>query len=92
MTGQTIEMVLIIWIVIAGLVVGALGRLAVPGPNPMSIGMTILVGLGGSIVGGIIGRLLFHRRGGIILSTLAAAGIVYLMQRNSHKKVSPPTP
>ncbi|MBV8960264.1 MAG: GlsB/YeaQ/YmgE family stress response membrane protein [Actinobacteria bacterium] len=81
-----------IWIVIAGLVVGALGRLAVPGPNPMSIGMTILVGLGGSIVGGIVGRVLFHRRGGIILSTLAAAGIVYLMQRNSHKKVGPPAP
>ena len=90
MAGQTIDMILIVWIVIAGLVVGALGRLAVPGPNPMSIGMTILVGLGGSIVGGIIGRVLFHRRGGIILSTLAAAGIVYLMQRNSHKKSAPP--
>ncbi|MBV9253839.1 MAG: GlsB/YeaQ/YmgE family stress response membrane protein [Actinobacteria bacterium] len=86
------EMILILWIVLAGLVVGALGRLAVPGPNPMSIGMTILVGLGGSIVGGIVGRVLFHRRGGIILSTLAAAGIVYLMQRNSHKKVGPPAP
>ncbi|MBV9255394.1 MAG: hypothetical protein JO054_14280, partial [Actinobacteria bacterium] len=47
---------------------------------------------GGSIVGGIVGRVLFHRRGGIILSTLAAAGIVYLMQRNSHKKVGPPAP
>ena len=92
MAGQTIDMILIIWIVIAGLVVGALGRLAVPGPNPMSIGMTILVGLGGSIVGGVIGRILFHRRGGIVLSTLAAAGIVYLMQRNSHKKVSPQAP
>ena len=90
MAGQTIDMILIIWIVIAGLVVGALGRLAVPGPNPMSIGMTILVGLGGSIVGGVIGRILFHRRGGIVLSTLAAAGIVYLMQRNSHKKASAP--
>ncbi|MBV8690769.1 MAG: GlsB/YeaQ/YmgE family stress response membrane protein [Actinobacteria bacterium] len=86
------DMILILWIVLAGLVVGALGRLAVPGPNPMSIGMTILVGLGGSIVGGIVGRVLFHRRGGIILSTLAAAGIVYLMQRNSHKKVGPPAP
>ena len=85
-------MILILWIVLAGLVVGALGRLAVPGPNPMSIGMTILVGLGGSIVGGIVGRVLFHRRGGIILSVLAAAGIVYLMQRNSHKKVGPPAP
>ena len=85
-------MILIIWIVIAGLVVGALGRLAVPGPNPMSTGMTILVGLGGSIVGGIIGRVLFHRRGGIILSVLAAAGLVYLMQRNSHRKGAPPAP
>jgi uncharacterized membrane protein YeaQ/YmgE (transglycosylase-associated protein family) len=80
-----------IW-VIFGLFIGALGRLAVPGPNPMSIGMTILVGMGGSILGGIVGRVLFHRRGSIILAVLASALIVYLMQRNQHRKVTPPGP
>ena len=38
-------------LVISGLVIGALGRLAIPGRNPMGIGMTILVGIGGSLIG-----------------------------------------
>ena len=74
-------MFFILGLILTGLIVGALGRLAVPGPNPMSIGMTILVGLVGSIVGGIIGRLIFGRPGGIILAVLCTAGIVYFMQR-----------
>lgn len=38
----------LISLVLTGLVVGALGRLAVPGPNPMSIVMTIAVGVAGA--------------------------------------------
>jgi uncharacterized membrane protein YeaQ/YmgE (transglycosylase-associated protein family) len=73
----------LISIVISGLIVGALGRLAIPGPNPMSIGMTIAVGIGGALVGGIIGSLITESAGVIlILEVLAAAGIVYLMQRS----------
>lgn len=72
----------IIFLILGGLIVGGLGRLAIPGPNPMSIGMTILVGIGGSVIGGLVGRLLFGRDGGgLILAVLAAAGIVYFMQR-----------
>ena len=73
----------LISIVISGLIVGALGRLAIPGPNPMSIGMTIAVGVGGALIGGIIGSLITESTGVIlILEVIAAAGIVYLMQRS----------
>lgn len=78
---------LIISLVISGLIIGALGRLAIPGPNPMSIGMTILVGIGGSLVGGLIGRAIFGENGNggsLLLAVLVAAGIVYLMQRRTH--------
>jgi uncharacterized membrane protein YeaQ/YmgE (transglycosylase-associated protein family) len=75
----------IIGLIISGLIVGALARLAIPGPNPMSIGMTIVVGIAGSFIGGIIGRVLFHSAGGgLILSVICAAAIVYFMQRRSH--------
>lgn len=77
---------LIVWIILSGLVIGALGRLVIPGPNPMSIGMTILVGIGGSIIGGLIGRVLFGRPGGIILAVLASALIVWLMQRSQQRR------
>ncbi len=72
----------IISIIISGLIVGALGRLAIPGPNPMSIGMTILVGIGGAFLGGLVAYLL--GASGVIvfiLQALGAALIVYLMQR-----------
>jgi uncharacterized membrane protein YeaQ/YmgE (transglycosylase-associated protein family) len=78
----------IIATVINGLIIGALGRLAIPGPNPMSIGMTILVGIGGALVGGLIGVALGAGSGIIIiLQILCAAGIVYLMQRRSRPVV-----
>jgi uncharacterized membrane protein YeaQ/YmgE (transglycosylase-associated protein family) len=80
-------MFFIIGLIISGLIVGALGRLAIPGPNPMSIGMTILVGIGGSFIGGLVGYFLFGRNsgGGLLLSVAGAALIVWLMQRNQHR-------
>jgi uncharacterized membrane protein YeaQ/YmgE (transglycosylase-associated protein family) len=78
----------IISLIITGLIIGALGRLAVPGPNPMSIGMTILVGIGGSFVGGLIAYLI---GGGLfiafVLEVLAAAAIIYFMQRRPNRVV-----
>jgi uncharacterized membrane protein YeaQ/YmgE (transglycosylase-associated protein family) len=72
----------LIALVLTGLIVGALGRLAIPGPNPMSIGATILVGLGGALLGGLVGVLLFGRNGGgIILAVAGAALIVWLLER-----------
>ena len=72
----------IIGLVITGAIFGALGRLAIPGPNPMSIGMTILVGIGGAFLGGLVAILL--GASGVlvfILQALGAALIVFLMQR-----------
>ena len=79
----------IILLVITGLVVGALGRLAIPGRDPMSIGQTILVGVGGSLVAGLIGRLLFGGRGGgFLLAVVCSAGIVYLIRRSRERHVA----
>jgi uncharacterized membrane protein YeaQ/YmgE (transglycosylase-associated protein family) len=79
----------IIVLVITGLIVGALGRLAIPGPDPMGIGETILVGIGGSLIAGLIGRLLFGGRGGgFILAVVCSAGIVYLIRRSRERRVA----
>ncbi|NNN19751.1 MAG: GlsB/YeaQ/YmgE family stress response membrane protein [Acidimicrobiaceae bacterium] len=83
---------LIIAMLVSGLVIGALGRLVVPGPNPMGIFHTILVGLAGSVVGGIIGRILFGVRYSyaiglsLAVSVLSTALIVYLIQRPRSRK------
>jgi uncharacterized membrane protein YeaQ/YmgE (transglycosylase-associated protein family) len=68
---------------LTGLVVGALGRLALPGPDPMTIWQTILVGIAGSFIAGLVWWLLFDRNGGgILLSVIFAALIVYLIRRS----------
>ena len=76
----------IIGLILSGLVVGALGRLAIPGPNPMSIGQTILVGVGGSLLAGLTVGLLFNRQAGLLLSVLGAALIVWLLQRGQARR------
>ena len=75
--------VYILLLALSGLIVGALGRLALPGPDPMGLLMTILVGLGGSFLAGLVSALVFGRNAaGIILSVLFATGIVYLIRRS----------
>ena len=76
----------IVLLIVSGLIVGALGRLAIPGPNPMSIPMTIAVGVGGTLLGGLVGQLVLGRPGGFLLSVLCAALIVWLVQRNKSKR------
>jgi uncharacterized membrane protein YeaQ/YmgE (transglycosylase-associated protein family) len=78
-------LMVIVSLVISGAIFGALGRLAIPGPNPMSIGMTILVGIGGAILGSVVGAVLGVTSPMIyfILQSLGAAAIVFLMQRRS---------
>ena len=46
------------WMV-AGLVVGAIARLLVPGRQNMSLVMTMVLGIVGALVGGFIGSMLF---------------------------------
>jgi len=48
----------LIWMMIIGLVVGALAKLIMPGRDPGGIFITMLLGIAGSLVGGVIGRLL----------------------------------
>lgn len=56
----------ILWMVISwavfGLVVGAIGRLLVPGEQSIGILPTMLLGIVGSFVGGILGAMLFMRK------------------------------
>jgi len=48
----------LLYVAIGGLIIGALARWILPGPDPMSYPRTILYGLGGSMTGGIVGWLL----------------------------------
>ena len=46
----------IITLIIVGAIVGALARLVIPGPNPMGMLITVIVGIVGTLIGNYIGE------------------------------------
>jgi uncharacterized membrane protein YeaQ/YmgE (transglycosylase-associated protein family) len=86
---------LVLWFILAlalgGLIVGALARLALPGPDPMSILATIGLGIAGSFVGGIVSWLFLGHAGGLVISVLAATLLLYLHRRFvQHRPITGP--
>ncbi|HVU78610.1 MAG TPA: hypothetical protein VHC67_13595 [Gaiellaceae bacterium] len=53
-------------IIVSGFLTGALARLAIPGPDPMPIWLTIAIGLVGSIVGAVVGEAISDDNGYVI--------------------------
>ncbi len=73
----------LIVIAIFGLIVGAVGRLLIPGPTPLGVLETMGAGVAGALIGGFVGRLLLGpslTQGWIwLLSILGAALVVALV-------------
>lgn len=84
---------MLIILVLTGLIVGALARLALPGPDPMSIWMTIVLGLAGSFLGGLVARIFLGTGGGLIFAVLGAMLLLYLHRRFvQHRGLTSPGP
>jgi uncharacterized membrane protein YeaQ/YmgE (transglycosylase-associated protein family) len=77
---------LIVYLIIlffVGLVVGGLARLLLPGPDPMSIWMTVLVGLCGTFSAGLFSWYVLHRHGGgLVLSVIFSMLVVWIYRRS----------
>jgi len=81
----------ILSILIGGLVIGALARLAVPGPDPMPIWMTIGIGVVGSIIGNLVALLFFGHWGGFLFGLLGAILVVIAYRRFvQHRPITGP--
>lgn len=86
---------IIVW-VIFGLIVGAIARLIYPGPQPMGMVMTIVLGIVGSLLGGFISWIFvggpnqpFHA-GGWIMSILGAIIVVWLYLASTGTRTTRP--
>ena len=75
----------LISLAIGGLIIGALGRLAIPGPQPMGCAWTMVIGIAGSLLAGLVGQVLFgeNYRAGLILSIACTALLVWLFARRT---------
>src|SRR3954454_1161183 len=73
----------IVLLALSGLVIGALARLLLIGPDPMSILETMLAGIGGSLIAGLIAYYVFDRNTGpgLLLSIICAMAIVYAVRK-----------
>ncbi len=71
----------VIGLILIGLVAGFLARALVPGRDPMGFAATILLGIGGSFLGGFLGRLPFDtgRTSASIIGSVIGAIIVLLI-------------
>ena len=83
--------VYLIILAVSGLFVGALARLALPGRDPMTIPQTILLGLAGNFIAGIIVWLVWrHSAPGLVISVACSSAILYFIRRSRGGGLSRP--
>lgn len=78
----------ILYLLIIGVIAGFVASLLVPGPDPMSVAATIVLGIVGSFIGGFLGYVLFgvdFDEGGIqaagVFGSIVGAVIALLVYR-----------
>jgi uncharacterized membrane protein YeaQ/YmgE (transglycosylase-associated protein family) len=81
-----------LWTIISwtvfGLIVGLLARFLLPGRDPMGLIMTILLGIAGSILGGLVGSYVLgsntnggFQPAGFLFSLLGAILLVFIVRK-----------
>lgn len=83
----------VVWILL-GLIAGALAKWVMPGPDPGGIIVTILVGMGGALLGGFVVGWLFGGGGplelsfgSVIVATLGALALLALYRLITRRTV-----
>lgn len=83
----------ILWIILVGLIVGAIAKLVMPGKDPGGIIITILLGVAGSFIAYMLGKALgwysTGDRPGIIASVIGAVVLLAIYRAvigRRHKK------
>ena len=83
----------IIWMLLVGLVVGAIAKLLMPGKDPGGFFITMLVGVAGAVLAGFLGRSVgWYREGeptGFIASIIGAIVLLALYRMVARKTPVP---
>lgn len=75
-------LVYLLYLFVGGLLIGGLARLFVPGTGGLGVVATVLAGLAGAFLGGLVTRYLVDPREdwvGLLIAVLCAAGLIALM-------------
>ena len=80
-----------LWMLIIGLVIGALAKLVMPGRDPGGVIVTTLIGVAGSLIAGVIGRSAgWYERGeaaGFIASVIGAILLLAIYRMVAGRRV-----
>jgi uncharacterized membrane protein YeaQ/YmgE (transglycosylase-associated protein family) len=79
------------WIIV-GLIVGVIAKLVMPGPDPGGMIITIVLGIGGALLGGVVGRALgfytVNEPAGWLMSIVGAIVILALYRAVSGRRAT----
>jgi uncharacterized membrane protein YeaQ/YmgE (transglycosylase-associated protein family) len=84
----------ILWMLIIGLVVGALAKLVMPGKDPGGVIVTMLIGVAGSLLAGLLGRAAgwYHegQSAGFFSSLIGAIALLLVYRLVKYRSVKVP--
>lgn len=82
-------MVDLIVFILVGLVIGVIARALLPGPDPIGILGTIVVGIAGALIGGYLWRAIFSNTKDVewIGSILVAMTLLWIYRRMAYRQV-----
>jgi uncharacterized membrane protein YeaQ/YmgE (transglycosylase-associated protein family) len=79
----------LLWLVLVGLVIGALARAIIPGQRQIGLLATALYGIGGSLLGGILADILdFGWLLSFVLSVVVAAALIAILDSTQQRKIA----
>ena len=82
----------IVWMLVVGLIVGAIAKLLMPGRDPGGMFVTIMLGIAGALVAGFLGRSLgWYREGqpaGILASIVGAILLLAVYRLFARRRVA----
>ena len=76
----------VVALLLTGLVVGALARLAVPGPDPMPLWATSALGVAGFVVGGFIAQAFLGTTVSFVLAFFCSLALLLAYRRFVQKR------
>ncbi|MDQ2726879.1 MAG: GlsB/YeaQ/YmgE family stress response membrane protein [Actinomycetota bacterium] len=72
--------------IVVGLIIGALGRLVIPGQQPIGLVATVVCGLSGSIIGGFVGQHVGAGRFASVLLEIVVAALAVLLVTSAGRR------
>jgi uncharacterized membrane protein YeaQ/YmgE (transglycosylase-associated protein family) len=82
----------IVWMLVVGLIVGAIAKLLMPGRDPGGMFVTMMLGVAGALVAGFLGRALgWYREGepaGILASIIGAILLLAVYRLFARRRVA----